>query len=288
MIRNSEIFFESYSMAVESAYEAYLKIVGGEFPRENAGTQNEISKYLEYEYEKWLNTAIEKLAQKTPVEYLNSINGLDNLMEMFNQGAVICDDGLPEIYLQKLKNYGEEAVDALIKLAVHSGISHNDDSLLSPVMAVKVLGKWKAQRAAVPLIKSLDSDGEIFDLMFETVKDALVDIGSPALEGIADALESGKYTQTVAEYLLMAFAEIGKNNRSDKVYTQLKKAFLKMPEKLIAANCLGVYGDGRAIPVLRGYIDKNSQSLDRETFYEILSAIKKLGGNTEDIKSLIE
>lgn len=284
MIRYSEIFFESYSMAVEAAYEAYLKIVGGEFPRENAGTQNEIGLYLEFEYKKWLNTAIEKLAGKTPVEYMNSIDGLDNLMVMFSQGAVICDDGLPEIYLQKLKECGEDAVDALISLAVQSDSCKNDDAFLSPLMAVKVLGKWKVQRAAVPLIKTLDSEGEILDLMFETVKDALVDIGSPALDSIAEALESEKYSQTADEYLLMAFAEIGKNNRSDKVYALIKKAFLKMPEKLIAASCLGDYGDGRAIPVLRGYIDKNGQSPDRETFFEILSAIKKLGGNTEDIK----
>ena len=284
MIRYSEIFFESYSMAVEAAYEAYLKIVGGEFPRENTGTQNEIGIYLEFEYNKWLNMAIEKLCGKTPVEYLNSIDGLDNLMVMFNQGSVICDDGLPEIYLQKLKSYGEDAVDALIKLAVQSEICTNDDSFLSPLMAVKVLGKWKVQKSAVPLIKSLDSEGEMFDLMFETIKDALVDIGFSALEGIADALESGKHPQTVDEYLLMAFAEIGKDNRSDKVYNQIKKAFLEMPEKLIAASCLGDYGDGRAIPVLRGYLEKNCQSLDRETFFEILSAVKKLGGNTEDIK----
>ncbi len=284
MIRYSEIFFESYSMAVEAAYEAYLKIVGGEFPKENAVTQNEIDKYLDFEYNTWLNTPVEKLAGKTPTEYMNSMDGLDHLMVMFNHGAVICDDSLPEIYLQKLKDCGEEAVDALIGLAVHSGISKNDDSFLIPLMAVKVLGKWKIRRSAGPLIELLDSEGDMFDLMFETVKDALVDIGSPALDSIAEALESGKHTQTAEEYLLMAIAEIGKNNRSDKVYTQIKKAFLNMPEKLIAASCLGDYGDGRAIPVLRGYIDKNGRSLDRETFYEIISAIKKLGGNTEDIK----
>jgi len=284
LIRYSEIFFESYNMAVEAAYEAYLKIVGGELPKVDCGAQNEIRLYLDFEYEKWLNTAIEKLDGKTPVEYMESVDGLDNMMVMFNQGAVICDDVLPEIYLQKLKSYGENAVDALIKLAVHSDICKNDDSLFSPLMAVKVLGNWKVQRAAIPLIKSLDTEGEMFDLMFETVKEALADIGSPALDDIAEALESGKHTQTAGEYLLMAFTGIGKNNRSDKVYAQIKKAFVEMPEKLIAASCLGDYGDGRAIPLLRGYIDKNGQSLDRETFYEILSAIKKLGGNITDLK----
>jgi hypothetical protein len=284
LTRYSEIFFESYSMAIEAAYDAYMKIVGGEFPKEDTDTQNEIGAYLDSEYKKWLNTAVDKLAGKTPVEYMDLVDGLDNIMMMFNYGAVICDDDLPEIYLQKLQSYGEDAVDALIRLAAHSDIRENDNSLLSPVMAVKVLGKWKARKSVIPLIKLLDTEGEMFDLMFETVKEALVNIGAPALDSIADALESGKYTQAAGEYLLMAFTEIGKNNRSDKIYTQIKKAFLEMPEKLIAASCLGDYGDGRAIPVLRGYIDKNGPSLNRETFYEILSAIKKLGGNSQDLK----
>ena len=284
MKRFSEIFFESYRSAVEAAYEACLKIACVEFQRENADTQNEIGLFLEPEYKKWLYTVIEELSGKTPLEYMNSVDGLDNLMAMFTQGAVICDDALPEIYLEKLKACGEDAVDALIGLTSRSDIRENDDAFLPPVMAVKVLGKWKVQRAVEPLIKSLDSEGELADLMFETVKDALVEIGSQALDSIAEALESGKYSQTAGEYLLMAFAEIGKNHRSDKVYAQIKKAFLGMPEKLIAASCLGDYGDGRAIPVLRGYVEKNGQSLNRETFFEILSAIQKLGGNVDDIK----
>lgn len=283
MIKYSEIFFESYSLAVEAAYEAYLKIVGGEFPRDDAGMENKLSIYLQNEYKKWLDTPQEKLAGKTPAEYMNSIESLDDMMVMFSHGAVICDESLPAIYVEKLKSYGENAVDSLIDTALSCKACQNNDLLLTPLMAIKVLGMWKVERSVEPLIRMLDSDGEMFDLMFETVKDALINIGASALDSIANALESGIHSQTVNEYLLMAYAEIGKKYRNDRIYMLLKKTFLRMPEKLVAASCLGDYGDGRAIPVLRGYAEKSGKSLDKQTFFEIVSAIQKLGGNAGDL-----
>lgn len=283
MIKDSEVFFETYSMAVEAAYEAYMNIVSGDFPREDADADGKLKIYLDNEYKKWLGTPLEKLAGRTPADYMDSIEGLDDLMMMFIHGAVICDDILPEIYLKKLQSCGDSSIDALINLAIQGGTCDNVDALLAPLMAVKVLGTWKAVKAVEPLIKMLDSEGEIFDLMFETIKDTLVLIGDPALEPISSALESGKHPRIIDDYLLMAYTDIGKMNKSEKIYTRLKKAFFGMPEKLVAASCLGDYGDGRAVTVLRSFIEKNGPSLDRETFFEIVSAIKKLGGRTGDL-----
>ncbi|NLM15175.1 MAG: hypothetical protein GX218_04890, partial [Clostridiaceae bacterium] len=46
----------------------------------------------------------------------------------------------------------------------------------------------------------------------------------------------------------------------------------------------GDYGDGRGIPVLKGWLDRNPAFQDNQTISEILSAIKRLGGEIDDIR----
>ena len=282
MKKHSKMFFESYNLAVEGAYDAYLKITEGDLSNGNNDKDDRLHLYLQNEYKKWLYTPMESLEERSPAEYLETVNLLSSLMEMFSYGAVACDEDLPEIFLEKLKSFGENGIDALLEVTAQNGAS-DSEGFLVPLMAVKILGAWKVERAAKPLIKLLYAEGEVYDLMFETVRDALVRIGDPALDDIFSALNSGNHSQTAIEYLIIALTDIGKMNPSDKIYLQLKKAFMEMPQKLIAANCLGNYGDGRAIPALRGYLERNRQQLDKETFYEIISAIQRLGGKANDL-----
>ena len=57
-----------------------------------------------------------------------------------------------------------------------------------------------------------------------------------------------------------------------------------MEHKVIAAICLGDYGDGRAVPLLKSYLDRHIREIDRQFFYETISAIKRLGGDISDIQ----
>lgn len=285
-----QIFFDSYRNAVEIAYDAYLKTSDGDFSRQKDDKANKLKNYLQNGYDKWLDTPLATLGDRTPVAYLETVNSLKLLTDMFSYGAVACDEELPEIFLDKLKRYGENAIEALLEIAAQNDAGDSEEELLAQLMAVKVLGAWKADRAVEPLIKLLDAEGDMVELMYETVRDALVSIGEGALEGIFGALDSiisesvaGRSSQTAFEYLVMALSDIGRNNRCEKIYMYLKKAFVEMEQKLVAASCLGNYGDGRAIPALRGYLEKNGQLLDKQTFYEMVSAIKCLGGRTDDL-----
>ena len=53
---------------------------------------------------------------------------------------------------------------------------------------------------------------------------------------------------------------------------------------VIAVICIGDYGDPRGIALLKGYLDRTVHTIDRETFYEALSAIRRLGGEINDIQ----
>lgn len=288
MEKYTEIFFESYNRAVAAAYDACLKLTESDFVRENVDRENELHIYLQNGHKKWLDTPLEELDKKTPAEYMETVKSLNTLSKMFTFGAVACDEDLPEIFLDKFMSYGESAIDVLLEIAAQNCANDSEEGFLAPLMAVKVLGAWKVERAVEPLIKLLDAEGEVYDLMYETVRDALVKIGDPALDGIFSALDSEKHSQTTVEYLIMALTDIGRKNRCDEIYLHLKKAFMEMEQKLVAANCLGNYGDGRVIPALRGYLEKNRQTLDKDTFYEIVSAIKHLGGRTDDLKLMNE
>lgn len=280
----SKTFFDSYSAAYGRAYDYYIREAGSDFPAEEDKSENRLHSFLQSGYAGWLCTPLESLDGMTPQDYLDSIDCLDTLAEMFSYGVIVCDDGLPEIFIDKLRSYGEKAVDLLINAAVSYGSGTCGDELLAPLMAVRLLGKWKVNGAVEPLLKLLNTGDERDGLLHETIKDALVCIGEPALEGIFKVLDSGSCPCETMEYLLMALVDIGKKNRNDLIYMHMKKAFLEMPRKIIAASCLGDYGDGRAVPALRGYLEKKRQQMDKETFYEIVSSIKRLGGRTDDLK----
>jgi hypothetical protein len=130
------------------------------------------------------------------------------------------------------------------------------------------------------ILYRLSEDEENF---VEEINDALVDIGKPIIEPVMTLLNGLDKIEYLDEYVLNALVRVGKNNKDDSIFRCLKSAFSKMEDKLLGALCLGDYGDSRAIPALRGYIEKNRSLLDKATFMEIAAAIKKLGGNIEDL-----
>ena len=76
---------------------------------------------------------------------------------------------------------------------------------------------------------------------------------------------------------------IGKENRSDVIYDELRRAFRFMENKIYAVICLADYGDERAVKLFKNYINRNQETITRDLFYEMMSAIQKLGGDISDI-----
>lgn len=286
MKKRSEVFFDSYTLAMEAAINDYLEINEGGLARGFDIEDEDLGAWLKKAYKKWLVTADEKLDGKTPAEFMFTVISLDELAEMFMYGAVVCDDELPEVFLNKLKSFGEEAEKLLVKIAhgVPSVSGSGDESVLALVMAVRVLGEWKSASSVGSLIDVIYANGEMDELLCETVRDALINIGAPSMDKIIDKLEQEHSLGEADEYLLMALSELGLSNRSDRVYNCLKNAFLNMPQKTVPADSLAKYGDGRAVTTIRGFLKKNTGLLDRDTFYDLVSAVRNLGGNTDDLK----
>ncbi len=85
------------------------------------------------------------------------------------------------------------------------------------------------------------------------------------------------------EDLVVMLTNIGKEKKSEEIYNALRLAFRSMTNKIYAVICLADYGDDRAVPMLKNYINRHQTDISRELFYEMMSAIQNLGGDIEDI-----
>lgn len=279
----NKVFFESFNISVEAAYNAYSEINQKDILKGLRGNEEELKGYIENAAARWGRTPLDGLGGMTPEEYMDSANTLEDLLGMFRTGAVICDGALPAIFPEKLRSFGTEAVQALLGICRDLLPDDGEGSFMIPLMAVQVLGEWKIPEAADVLAGMLDYGGDMCDLLHEKVRDSLVSIGKPAVGSILKAIESRDVDSPACEYLLMALSDGACGSGSEEVYRCLKNSFIKMRNKSLGAICLGNYGDGRAIPALRGCLAKNRKDLDKETFYDIVSAINRLGGNVDDL-----
>ncbi|MCR5594097.1 MAG: hypothetical protein K6F79_10170 [Saccharofermentans sp.] len=85
------------------------------------------------------------------------------------------------------------------------------------------------------------------------------------------------------EDLVVMLTNIGKVKKSDDIYNALRLAFRGMTNKIYAVICFADYGDDRAVPLLKNYINRHQKDITRDLFYEMMSAIQNLGGDIEDV-----
>ena len=86
------------------------------------------------------------------------------------------------------------------------------------------------------------------------------------------------------EDVLIMLTEIGKQHKTEEMYQTLRHAFRYMTNKIYAVICLAEYGDDRAVAMFKNYINRNQQTIERDLFYEMMSAIQNLGGDISDIQ----
>ena len=213
-----------------------------------SGSTQEIHKVFKYRdklYEEWNVTPVTELENITPEEFFNKIEDLDILIDIFRLYAIKSDYKMPDVFLQKLKSYGIESTDRIIKLAIYNISSHFQEMLITTdniqddiiehitisLTAIEVLGSWKIEKAVMPLIGLLQripiiiyDEGIMDDLdkrkkddidgykeMYRTnIRDALVSIGSSAIQPLIEILEITVGYNENHEYMLMALAEIGR------------------------------------------------------------------------------
>lgn len=271
------VIFESYNMVVEQSYNRMFADHTGEDILKLK--EESILPYFESDLALWESTPIHELDGVTPLEYFNHVTVFEDIIELFILGAKLCDKDLPEPLLNKIKSFGEQAVDRILEL----GRDFQGEHLEVSLMAIRTLGVWKIDRAVDPLLSLLHECKEEDEIVMEATVEALENIGAKSIDRILQAIESAETIQEAHEYLLGALVNLGKASKKDRILKCLKSSFLRMENKAIGAIYLGEYGDGRAVPVLRGYVEKNRRNMDPILLADIKGAILKLGGDVSDL-----
>lgn len=277
MNKNS-IVAESFNEAIEVNFNNYLeKHATGK----NSEVQIDEDKLVQEVEYNWLNETIVEIGNITPKEYINSLGTLEEIVDFFLEIASTSDVGMPDIVIDRLREYGLKAADMLFEFVEDSLHSDKEDVKLAATQAVFAIGCLKCSEYKEKLIGLL-IDSYADEMLSEVICAAIAEYGQEILENLIKTFNEIDQ-EIVKEYLLICIAHISKERQSDEVYFLFKNAFRSMKNVKVVAEVLGDYGDGRAIPLLRGYILKNLGKTDKDTFNLVRAVIKKLGGEIDDL-----
>jgi len=278
-MNKNAIVSESYNLAVEAGFNSYLE--------EHATSENceikidEEKLVLEIE-NSWLNQNLFEIGNITPKDYINSLVSLEALVELFIDIASVSDVGVPDILINRLKEQGQPAADLLFDFVKNSLGSKDQSESFAILQAVYAIGFLRGDKDKEKLIQLL-IDCSKDEMLSEAICVAIALYEDAVLEDLIKTFNSTDQ-ELVHEHILTCIAEISKGHKSDEIFYFLKNAFRVATNLNLIVEILGDYGDGRAIPLLRGFILKNIKDIDQATFNLMRAVIKKLGGEINDLK----
>jgi len=236
----------------------------------------------------------EKLGGKSLREYFDGLT-LEEKEEALEYSAVTLDCGVPESLIASLAAEDRESVREYCSTVIGNSAWTEDelddqDKLFEiEYQKVKacldVLIAMKEFCFVQAVLDRFMSYHQTKEFVAESIKDYVVsaaEVSVPILMNIIEEnLEDG--LEGPSEDIVIMLAEIGMAQPSEEIYQTLRHAFRAMKNKIYAVICLAEYGDDRAVPLMKNYINRHQDSIDRDLFYEMMSAIQKLGGDISDI-----
>lgn len=281
-----EALTNSYRRAVTDYFDKDKIVPEKDLRRLSAAEQEEALYQMIIQYtsekigliEKWSGTPLEELQGRTPAEAIEGMTDIDEVFEVFQYMACHADEELPILLIYKMQQFEQEAVSRLYALAKDNleGMTPAD-YLFSA--AVSSMGIMKLDECVESLIELAYQ--AIGDAQLEQIEEALKRQGERVIEPIIARL-SDTALGKVEQMLLYVLAYAGAEAKDERIYRMLRNAFRTMEDKMPAVISLSVYGDGRAVPMLRSFLEKYADDIPDRVFHEIIGAIRKLGGQTED------
>ncbi len=292
--KQAQMLFAEYNHELARIYEEIIAGFTNESDFGSMDFQSMLQNEVFNSMQSWFSKSIDGLEEGTPEGFFDSLLSLDDTMEVFLLAATMVDGDLPDPLMMRLGAFGEPATAKLLELALAGlwekevGQEDNDfrDSILPNMAALRVLGLWNIEAAIDPALDRFAAIPTPDEFIAEAMRDFLTAFGTPVVPRLISRLDAACESGVVGpdEYLLIALTQIGSDNQTEEIYQCMRRVFRAMEHKVIASVCLGDYGDGRAVPLLKGYLDRHIHEVDRQFFYETLSAIKKLGGDIRDIQ----
>lgn len=236
----------------------------------------------------------EKLGGKSLREYFDSMT-LEEKEEALEYSAVTLDCGVPASLIASIASDDRKSVrdycSTVIGDSAWTEEELDDQDKLFEIEYQKVkacldvLIEMKEFCFVQAVLDRFMSYHQTKEFVAESIKDYVVgaaEVSVPILMNIIEEnLEDG--LEGPSEDIVIMLAEIGMALPSEEIYQTLRHAFRAMTNKIYAVICLAEYGDDRAVPLMKNYINRHQDTIDRDLFYEMMSAIQKLGGDISDI-----
>ncbi|MBP7175993.1 MAG: hypothetical protein KBA53_07220 [Thermoclostridium sp.] len=283
-----EILTESYRKAVTDYFDKNKMAPDKDISKLSHAQQEEAIYQMIVRYtsekigmiEKWSSTPLDELQGSTPAQVIEGLSELNEVFDVFTHMACFADEELPILLVYKLQQFGSEAITRLYRLALESREGQPPSDYLFSA-AISALGVMQSGECVTRLIELADQITK--EPQLEQLEDALKRHRERVVEPLLERLQDAKWNATEL-MLLYALAYGAAEAKDDRVYLMLRSVFRTLQDKTTPILCFGVYGDGRAVPMLRSYLEKNAHSIPDRLFHEIIGAIRNLGGETEALE----
>ena len=296
MERTTKLFTE-FNQRLSKVCEAFADQVSSE----DGPTEGEMAEhfknfrgYIEQETAPFWKEKKSYLDDVTGEEFLSAMD-MDTALAAFCESAKLIDDeATPYPLVERLKSFGDPACEWLLKMVLDNswepaeGEDENEFFVkFQPcVAAIRIFGAAKYEPAMEPVLTRFCSFASTQEYIADSVKVMMLGLEDKAVPVLIDFMLERSDEDITGPYedMMIMLTSVGIKNQQNEIYQALRAGFRRMKNKVIAVICIGDYGDPRGIALLKGYLDRTVHTIDRETFYEALSAIRRLGGEINDIQ----
>ncbi len=237
----------------------------------------------------------EALGGESMNEYFEKLS-FDELTEILEYCATELDRGVPNSVVQALVKYDdaktvEDYARRMVRDSAWREEELQDEDKLFEMDFQKVKASLKilsGRRDASLLDDVLDrfmSYDRTHSFVADSIAEYIESFPDEAPAKLISRLEEHKEDgmEGPCEDLVVMLTNIGKEKKSEEIYNALRMSFRGMKNKIYAVICFADYGDDRAVPLLKNYINRHQKDISRDLFYEMMSAIQNLGGDIEDV-----
>jgi len=220
----------------------------------------------------------------------------EELKEVLEYSALELDRGVPDSVINAVAKSSDKAAVVAYAQQIVKDAAWTDEELgnedalfemeFQKVKACfKVLSAMNESSLLQEILDRFMSYPKIPDFVADTVAEYIEAFPDESVPLLIEKLNEHKDDglEGPCEDLVIMLTNIGKEDQQDEIYDALRSAFRYMTNKIYAVICLADYGDARAIPMLKSYINRHQTTIDRDLFYEIMSAVQNLGGDISDI-----
>ena len=288
-----ESVLDAYNEALAEAYQSVLDSVESEEALSRPGFEEQLYESVRETMQLWYDTPLDAADGQQPGALFGGLEAPEACMEVFLLAAARCDEDVPEPLTAQMATFGTDMKDRLMTRAFAAPWTaagrdrERSDGLLQAAASLRLLGSWNAGDVLEMVLARYLSEENPDEMVSEAFTAFCAGVGAEAAPVLTEALLQAAAEDRLSgpyEYALVALTGVGQEKPADSIFLCLRTCFRRMDNKMIPAICLGDYGDGRGIPVLKGYVERHTDGMSRSLFYEILSAIQRLGGDISDIR----